>query len=236
MLAADPDHVEALHFIGVLYHQTGQTDRAVVSIERALALAPVYTDAHNNRQHPERVESVRGRGAVLSPRGRASARPRRRVEQHRHHVAQPRSLRGGRSAYARAIESNPAHLAAWQNRGNLLVRVNRLEEGVAAYRRVLDLKPGDATAYDALTRALYRAGKIDQALAVYQEWLEADPGNSIAQHMLAASPARRRRPGRRTTTCAKHSTVLPAVDQVLDQLGYRAPGLIGELLGRAAGR
>ena len=111
--------------------------------------------------------------------------------------------------------------------------LNRLEEGVAAYRRVLELKPGDASAYDALTRALYRAGKIDQAIAVYQEWLQADPGNSIAQHMLAACTGAAA-PPRASDNYVRDTfdAFAGSFDQVLDQLGYRAPGLIGELLDR----
>ena len=111
--------------------------------------------------------------------------------------------------------------------------MKRLDEGVAAFRRVLELKPGDATAYDALTRALYRAGNIDQALAVYQEWLEADPGNSIAQHMLAACTGAAA-PPRASDSYVRETfdAFAGSFDQVLDQLGYRAPGLIGELLDR----
>ena len=36
ILTRNPDHVDALHFLGVLFHQIGESDRAVASIERAL--------------------------------------------------------------------------------------------------------------------------------------------------------------------------------------------------------
>ena len=68
---------------------------------------------------------------------------------------------------------------------------------------------------------------------MYQEWLQVDPGNSIAQHMLAActgAPA----PPRASDNYVRDTfdAFAGSFDQVLDQLGYRAPGLIGELLDR----
>ena len=38
ILAVDANHVKALHFLGVLHHQSGDDDQAIASIERALAL------------------------------------------------------------------------------------------------------------------------------------------------------------------------------------------------------
>jgi predicted TPR repeat methyltransferase len=95
------------------------------------------------------------------------------------------------------------------------------------------LRPRHAAAYDALGRTLYRAGKVTQALEVYAEWLRADPGNSVATHMLmacrgGAAPARASDDYVRDTFDA----FAGSFDQVLDQLGYRAPTLIAELLER----
>ena len=47
-LESSPDHVDALHFLGVLLHQRGQSEEAKRLIRRAIALAPEYADARNN--------------------------------------------------------------------------------------------------------------------------------------------------------------------------------------------
>lgn len=234
ILTGNPDHVDALHFLGVLYHHLGQSDRAVASIERALTLAPGYADAWNNLgnvlRESKQFEAARNaylRVVELVP-GHADAWSNLGVV-----------LRGSglyeeaESAYARALEFNPAHTAAWQNRGLLLARMNRPDDAVAAFKRVLELKPGDSGANIAMGRELYRAGRIEQAIAMYREWLQADPGNSIAQHMLAActgetAPPRASDHYVRTT----FDSFAGSFDEVLDKLGYRAPGLIGELLDR----
>src|SRR5207244_398145 len=68
---------------------------------------------------------------------------------------------------------------------------------------------------------------------VYHEWLQADPGNSVALHMLAACTGEAA-PARASDNYVRDTfdAFAASFDQVLDQLGYRAPMLIGELLER----
>jgi predicted TPR repeat methyltransferase len=232
ILKANPDHIESLHFLGVLYHRLGQSDQAIASIERAIHLAPDYADAHNNlgnvlmainqlepalHSYVRAVELVPGYadawnnlGVVLRGLGQYDEAER---------------------AYAHAISLNPRLVAAWQNQGNLLARKNRLDEAIGAYSQVLKLKPNDSAAYDALGRSLYRSGKVEQAIAMYQNWLNAEPANSVPRHMLSACI------GDTSTVRASDDYVrnifdvfASSFDQILDQLGYRAPQLISEFL------
>ncbi len=208
------------------------SDLAIASIERAIDLAPDYADAHNNlgnvlketnqlepalRAYRHVVDLVPGHadawnnlGIVLRGQGEYAEASR---------------------AYARAIESNPSHVAAWRNWGNLLARMNRLDEAIAAYSRVLELQPRNTATYDALSKTLYRARKVEQAIQVYQKWLQVDPGNSVAKHMLAACTGAAA-PERASDAYVRNTfdTFAGSFDEVLDQLGYRAPQLIGEWL------
>jgi predicted TPR repeat methyltransferase len=234
LLAANPRHIEVLHFLGVLYHQRGHSERAVKSIEAAIALAPDYADAHNNL------------GNVLKETGQLepALRAYRRAVAINPHLADAWNnlgvlLRGqshyeeAEKAYAQALALNPTLAIVWQNRGNLLARLNRLEEAVAAYSKVLALQPNNTGAYDALGKTLYRARKVEEAIEVYRQWLQTDPDSSVAQHMLAACT------GEAIPTRASDGYVRDvfdgfagSFDQVLDQLGYQAPSLIRALLER----
>jgi predicted TPR repeat methyltransferase len=232
LLAADPEHIEALHFLGVLQHQRGRSDRAIASIRRAIALAPDYADAHNNlgnvlketNQLEAALEAYR-RAVSVNP-GHADAWNNLGV------LLRGRGEFGeADQAYRRAIELNPSLAAAWHNRGNLLARLDRLDEAEAAYRRVVALRPGQITAYDALGKTLYRARKIDQAVGVYRQWLEADPESGIARHMLAACTGEAP-PARASDAYVRDlfDGFAGSFDQVLDQLEYRAPALIRGVL------
>ncbi len=234
ILASAPNHVVALHFLGVLHHQEGRSDQAVASIERAIRLAPGYADAHNNlgnvlkeTNQPEAAARAFRRVVELVP-GHADAWSNLGVM-----LCGQGQYDEADRAYARAIEANPAHATAWLNRGNLLARMNRIEDAILAYERALELRPREPAAYAALGRTLYAANRVEHAIDVYQEWLRADPGNSVARHMLAActgaaAPARASDGYVRATFDA----FAGGFDQALDRLGYRAPALIGELLGR----
>ena len=234
LLTTKPDHVEALHFLGVLYHQRGQSERAVKSIKAAIALAPNYADAHNN------LGNVLKESNQLEPALRAY---RRVVAINPDHADAWNNLgvllRGqghydeADKAYAAALALNPTLAVAWQNRGNLLARINRLEDAVAAYSRVLALQPRNTAAYDALGKTLYRARKVEQAIEVYRQWLQANPDSSVARHMLAACTGEAI-PARASDGYVRDvfDGFAGSFDQVLDQLGYRAPSLIRELLER----
>src|ERR1051326_2962963 len=48
ILAAAPDHPDALHLLGVVCHERGRHDEAISLIRRAIELAPHHADARNN--------------------------------------------------------------------------------------------------------------------------------------------------------------------------------------------
>lgn len=234
ILLVEPRNASALHFLGVLHHQLGKSDAAIAAIRNAIAIDPGYADAHNNLGNilretnqfdaalaayqrvvqlaPAHADGWNNLGVMLRGQGRYDE-----AEQ----------------AYARALELDPSNAAAWHNRGSLLARLDQFDVAVAAYRRVLDLRPRDVAAYDALCRTLYRAGRVDEAIEAYHEWLAVDPENPVARHMLTACTGEQ--PPERASDRYVRDTFdgfAGNFDQVLDQLGYRAPGVIGEWLDR----
>ena len=48
ILASAPRHPDALHYLGVLLHQLGQSEDALSMLQRALRYAPDYVEARNN--------------------------------------------------------------------------------------------------------------------------------------------------------------------------------------------
>ena len=63
ILDTSPNHADALHYAGVLAHQQGQSDRAVVLIEQSLAAAPDRADCYNNLGIVLQVDRQAGGGA-----------------------------------------------------------------------------------------------------------------------------------------------------------------------------
>ena len=53
VLTADPDHVDALHMLGMLHHQRGDHAEALVLLDRALMRAPGQAGILANRASVE---------------------------------------------------------------------------------------------------------------------------------------------------------------------------------------
>ena len=227
VLAAVPEHVDALHFLGVLLHQAGFENEGIASIERALALCPGYVDAHNNL------------GNVLRSAGRlsdAALAYRRALELKSEHVDALNNLgvvlkdlrrfdeamEVLRRAMVIAPERGDTHL----NLGNVLAYLDRYEEASAEFHRAIELNPGLLHAYDALNRTFRRMGLEAEAVAVLEKLNRQLPDSPVAQHLLAAATGRDV-PAQASEGYVRHvfDTFAESFDETLRVLEYRAPTL-----------
>uniref|UniRef100_UPI001ABAC4E1 tetratricopeptide repeat protein n=1 Tax=Burkholderia territorii TaxID=1503055 RepID=UPI001ABAC4E1 len=72
VLKLQPAHPDALHYLGVLLHQRGRGDEAVILLDRALRLTPLHADAHCNlgnihKEHARQAEACYRRALALAP-------------------------------------------------------------------------------------------------------------------------------------------------------------------------
>jgi Tetratricopeptide repeat/Glycosyltransferase family 9 (heptosyltransferase) len=73
------------------------------------------------------------------------------------------------AAADRVLALDAAHVRAWNNRGNALLKMGRHDEAIAAYDRALAIKPdyGDATYNKG--NALLELGRVPEALACFEQ-------------------------------------------------------------------
>jgi predicted O-linked N-acetylglucosamine transferase (SPINDLY family) len=176
VLAADPNHPEALHLLGVIQHQLGRHQRAIELIERAIAAQgdqPIY---HNNlgesyrslRRVSEAIACYR-RALQLNPAFAGA------------HYNLGNALKDeGRlpeaiAAYRRALELRPDYPAALNNLGNAYKTQGQLAEAVACLERAVQLKPDFAEAHNNLGNAWKEQRQMAQALACFQRALDLAP-------------------------------------------------------------
>lgn len=165
VLAADPDHVDALSRLGFLLARVGRRVEALSPWRRAASLRPDsaahrYNLAELLRQlgHPAEAEAEFRAVLSLDP-GWAEA-----------HFGRANALKAaGRTAdalaaYTRAVELQPAHARALYNRGNLLREEGRVAEAERDYRMALAAEP-DLT--DALVNRAAALGELHR-------WAEAE--------------------------------------------------------------
>jgi predicted O-linked N-acetylglucosamine transferase (SPINDLY family) len=185
ILAVEPNHVEALHLLGVIAYQVGKHEVAVQYIQRAIGLHSTEPSFHNNL------------GNAFKEQGKldeAVACYRRALELKPHfaeaHYGLGNAFNGqgnldeAIACYRRALQLKPDYADAHNNLGIAFKEQGNLEEAVACYHRALQLKPGSAEAHNNLGAALKAQGRPDEAAACYRRALQLKPDYAEAHNNL----------------------------------------------------
>jgi len=185
ILAANPNHIVATHFLGVIAYQGGRRDEAVACFRRALELRPDFAEAYGNL------------GIALKSQGKpdeAMACYRRALELKPDYAEAHNNLgialnEEGKSeeaiaCYRRALELRPDLAEVYNNLGIALKDGGELDDAIACYRRALERKPDHAEAQNNLGIALKEIGKLGEAIACYRRTLELRPDFAEAHNNL----------------------------------------------------
>jgi predicted TPR repeat methyltransferase len=236
VLETAPNHPQALHYSGVLAHQQGRNDEAVMLIEKSLKLQPDRADCYNNL------------GIILQSSGKLE----RAIEAYQRAIAIDPShanaysnlgvlLRAtgkpseAEAAYHRAVQLDSDHIEAYTNLGILLNGLKRTEEAAACFSKVITLKPRHREARRLLALAHCTLGEVGKAVNIFEEWLQEEPEDPIALHMLAACTGRDV-PMRASNEFVERTfdSFASSFESKLERLSYRAPALVAAMVGDLA--
>jgi protein O-GlcNAc transferase len=176
VLQAQPDHFDALHFLGILRAQQGNAKDAVKLIGLALEKNPRSAEAHSNLGnvfqalgHYDKAISSYDKALAIRPdladalcnRGSALQALKRHGE--------------AMASYDRALLVTPDHVLTLNNRGNVLQELGRYDEAIASYDKALAIRPGDAEAFNNRGSALSKLNRYEEAIASYDKALAIKP-------------------------------------------------------------
>ncbi len=176
VLAARPDHRDALKSCAVVCFQLDDSARAAALLRRALVLDEQDAGAHNDLgnvlQAAGRItEAVREyRRAVEIDPARAEA-----YFNLGHALRAAGEPDAAAEAYGRVAALRPKSADAPLQIGLLHHAQGEPEEAARAFRRALAIDPGSAEARFALGNALYAQGRLDEAVASYEEAVRLRP-------------------------------------------------------------
>lgn len=188
ILKQNPEHVDALHLLGVIETQRKNLLPAIELFNRAIELDPKNAAIFSNRGtalkelkrleealasfnralaiKPDYAEAFNNRGVVLKDLNRAAE---------------------ALASFDRAIATRPDYAEALYNRGNVLTDLKRHDEALVSYARALVIRPDHAeTLYNRgnalmqLKRPLEALASYDRALAVRPDYDEALCNRGIA--------------------------------------------------------
>ena len=176
VLGAQPDHFDALHFLGILRAQQGNAEAAFHLISLALERQPRSADARSNLgnvlqglgRYDEAIKCYDQALAIkpdaadaLCNRGNALLALNRRDE--------------ALASYDRAVSIKPDFPQALNNRGNALHEMGRHDEAIASYNLALALNPEDVEVLNNRGSALSRLSRYDEAISSYDRALAINP-------------------------------------------------------------
>ena len=192
VLASLPDHLNALHLLGVICLQTGQFARAAEVIARAIRLFPGNAQLHSNlgialerlgqlepalASYERAIQASPGHADAYVNRGNVERRLGR--------------LQAALTSYERAIDLRPALAEASFNRGFVQEKLGRREEAILSYRAALAQRPDYAEAHGNLATVLMAAGQpedalghLDRLVALRPDLAPAHFNRGIAQQQL----------------------------------------------------
>ena len=185
ILQAQPNHPDALHFLGLIAHQLGQGHLAVDYMRQAIRLNPQVPDYYNNLglvleqqgKHEEaKVHYLRAMG--LNP-DYAEA-----YFNLGNNLRAQGELIEAIERYRTALSLKPDLAEAHVNLGTALQELGKLKEAEAHYRHALAARPSFIEAYNNLATVLQGQGRLDEAVSCYQRALALKPDFAEAHYNL----------------------------------------------------
>jgi protein O-GlcNAc transferase len=185
VLEREAQHIDALHFLGVIAYQRGELGRAEELILRALSRQEANAAAQNNL------------GNVLEAQGRveqARERFEKAIQLQPDYVDAYLNLGGlwvsrgelqrAESCYERGLEAVPGSARLHAGLGGVRVKQGRVRDAVSSYERALDLEPGLAEVHSNLGNVLRDQGRLEAAIGCYERALALRPQFAEAHYNL----------------------------------------------------
>jgi tetratricopeptide (TPR) repeat protein len=182
ILETAPDHLDALHLLGLLRHQQGRNVEALRLIGAALKRAPNFTDAINNMgvvlraldRHADALTAFETALAVRPDHPNAlvnSAETLKRLKRYDRALA----------AYQRVLAQKPDHLVALNECGGLHARLGNPEAALADYESALAIAPRSVELLINRGTALRALNRDEEALNSFAEAIAIDPQRAEAR-------------------------------------------------------
>ncbi|MCH8237648.1 MAG: tetratricopeptide repeat protein [Proteobacteria bacterium] len=176
ILAAEPDHADANHLLGVITLSSGQAQAAVDLIGKSVKADPNFAEARKNLgsalmsagRLEEAAESCRRAVEIKPDYAEAFNNLGVVLNKAEHFEEAERNCR-------RALELKPDYADAHNNLGNAIRGSGRLEEAERSYRRALEIDSHHPGAHNNLGVALHGLGSFDESVESYRQAIKLQP-------------------------------------------------------------
>ena len=183
VLSLQPDNFNALHLLGVVLHQLGDSGLAIEYIGKALEMNYESAPAHNNMGVA--LKALKRLSEAITSYDRALALNPDYAEAYSNRGNAFRELKSLNEALDnldRALELQPHNSEAHNNRGAVMAELERLDEALACYNRAIELNPRYVEAQFNCSNVLMLLKRSDEALQFLERTLELKPDHAEAHY------------------------------------------------------
>ncbi len=176
VLALQPRHFESLRLLGALESQTGNHERALQLLNKALRLNPAHPAVHNCRGIV--LQDLKQLEQALACYNRAIAIKPDYAEAHNNRgtlLKELGQLDEAVRSYDRAVALSPSFAEAHENRGNALKELARFDAALESYDRGIALNPKLAGACYSRGFVLQQLRRPEAALQSYDAAIALRP-------------------------------------------------------------
>ncbi len=194
ILQKQPDQPDALHLLGLIAHQVGRNDEAVILIEKAIRNLPrnphfyfnlgIISEARGDhagaaKAYIQAVQLKSDHTAALKNLLRIHPNFAEAHFNLGNVLAQQGHCAEAIQCYQKAIEFKPDYAAAYNNLGSLIEQTHKdIETAYAHYQRAIAINDRFADAYNNLGVVCQTMGRYQEADAYYSKALVIDPQNA----------------------------------------------------------
>lgn len=185
VLQEDPVNANALHRLGVLSMQRGDSVQACDLIGRAVARSPAAARVHCSLG--DALAAVgRREDAIAAYQKAISVQPELAEAYFGLALVYQSSNRRAEAAdaYRKVISLKPQHAEAHNNLGNALFGLGQIADAAASYERAVRIRSDWSDAWSNLGSAYQAMGQKEKAIAVFRRALELRPDSALIHNNL----------------------------------------------------
>lgn len=199
----------------------GRLDSAITRYDKAIALAPDYFEAYNNRGIAQKdcqrlAEALTSfdRSIELNP-GYTKAYVNRGIV-----LGKLKRADEALRDFDTAIRLDPTSAEAYNNKGNVLLTMNRAADALLQFEKAIGRKAGFASAFINRGNALAALKRWDDAVASYDHGITLSPGDATAFRNRGAALNKLKRPDEALASYRRAHEMKPDSGKDLAEVRY----------------
>jgi tetratricopeptide (TPR) repeat protein len=175
ILKKQPDNIDVLHMLGVIYSQFGNYDLAIKNIRKVLQLNPNNAQAYYNLGNIFRNKG-RFDDAVSAYQKALKIDPNFTSAYYNLGIIweEKREFDKAIECYQETLQLNPDMASAYCNLGNIFQKMFQYDRAIPYYEKALKINPRLIEAYMNIGNILQWKGQIDDAISCYRKSIEMD--------------------------------------------------------------